>query len=210
MKILFECDGCVVCVKPVGVDSESNGKDGMPELLFQQLGKKYLTVHRLDKNVSGVMVYASSASAAAELSRQIQTGIFKKRYKALCYGEPGSGTMKDLLFHDRSRAKAFVVKRMRKGVKEAELNYSTQSSFNLGGRTVSFVDVELVTGRFHQIRAQFASRGFPLVGDGKYGARDNFPSPRLFAYMLEFNLPGNGERRRFEVPISSTQMQNLW
>ena len=153
-----------LCVKPVGVLSE---EPGMPALLREQLGGEWYCVHRLDKAVGGVMVYARTRKAAAALSAAVAEREMKKEYLAVCQGapEPPAGTMEDLLFKDSGKNKAFVVKRERKGVKPAQLSYETLAA----GETSALVHVTLDTGRFHQIRVQFASRKHPLLGDRRYG-----------------------------------------
>lgn len=153
-----------LCVKPVGVLSE---EPGMPALLREQLGGEWYCVHRLDKAVGGVMVYARTRKAAAALSAAVAEREMKKEYLAVCQGapEPPAGTMEDLLFKDSGKNKAFVVKRERKGVKSARLSYETLAT----GEDSALVHVTLDTGRFHQIRVQFASRKHPLLGDRRYG-----------------------------------------
>lgn len=153
-----------LCVKPVGVLSE---EPGMPALLREQLGGEWYCVHRLDKAVGGVMVYARTRKAAAALSAAVAEREMKKEYLAVCQGapEPPAGTMEDLLFKDSGKNKAFVVKRERKGVKPARLSYETLAA----GKDSALVHVTLDTGRFHQIRVQFASRKHPLLGDRRYG-----------------------------------------
>ena len=153
-----------LCVKPVGVLSE---EPGMPALLREQLGGEWYCVHRLDKAVGGVMVYARTRKAAAVLSAAVAEREMKKEYLAVCQGapEPPAGTMEDLLFKDSGKNKAFVVKRERKGVKPARLSYETLAA----GAESALVHVTLDTGRFHQIRVQFASRKHPLLGDRRYG-----------------------------------------
>ena len=139
------------------------------------------------------MVYARNKAAAAELSRAIQNGEMIKEYLALVHGTPAeSGVLEDLLWKDSSKNKVFVVKRERKGVKKAVLAYKT-----LRQGEDSLVHIRIHTGRSHQIRVQFASRGFPLVGDHKYGARDGFPAPFLFSCRLTFPL--KGKRLTFEA-----------
>lgn len=209
LQVLLDSPGFAVCVKPPGVISE-DVPGGMPELLSHTLGGDFYTVHRLDKPVGGIMVYARTPSAASVLSSQLQSGKMKKCYKALCYGTPGSGEMDDLLFKDSKAGKAYIVGRMRKGVRRAKLVYSTEETFDLDGRDVSFVDIELITGRFHQIRAQFSSRGFPLLGDNRYGARDKCKGIALFAYRLVFTSPDSGQELTYEIPFSSTQFKYLW
>ena len=178
MELLFYDDHIAVAVKPAGVDSEQ----GMPALLAAALGGSFYPVHRLDVNVGGVMVYARTSQAAAELNRQIQDGRFVKEYLATVHGTPPeTGDWTDLLFKDSRKNKVFVVKKPRTGVREARLTYTTLHS---GER--SLVRIRLYTGRSHQIRVQFASRGFPLVGDHKYGSRAEEKEPMLFSCCLRF------------------------
>ncbi len=189
MDILFSDKDMVICVKPVGLDSESE----MPQALKEQLGGDIYPLHRLDKNVGGLMVYARSRPCAAQLSKVIQEGRMVKEYVALVHGTPpAQGELTDLLWKDSHQNKVFVVKRLRKGVKEAKLEYS-----RLTAGEQSLLRIRLHTGRSHQIRAQFSSRGFPLVGDHKYGARDEATAPLLFSCRLSF--PYHGKEIRFEA-----------
>ena len=184
MNILYSDKDMVVCVKPIGVDSEH----GLPSLLSEDLGGDVFTVHRLDLNVGGVMVYARNKATAAALSRAITEGSFIKEYFALVHNiPPQSGDWEDLLFKDKSKNKVFVVTRERKGVKKARLEYTRLTD---DGVSPALVRIRLHTGRSHQIRVQFASRGFPLLGDGKYGARDDLTAPRLYSCKLTFPLFG--------------------
>ncbi len=183
MEILYSDRDIAVIVKPVGLNAEAD----VPAALKESLGGEFFTVHRLDMNVGGVMVYARNKAAAAELSRAIQSGEMVKEYLAIVHGAPPlSGRLEDLLWKDSSKNKVFVVKRERKGVKKAILDYST-----LRQGENSLVRIRLQTGRSHQIRVQFASRGFPLLGDHKYGARDGVSAPCLFSCKLTFPLKGN-------------------
>ena len=182
MEILHAEHDLVVCVKPVGLDSESE----VPKALQAALGGEIFPLHRLDKNVGGVMVYARTKSAAAALSAAIQGGQMVKEYVAKVHGTPPeSGILTDLLFKDSRKNKVFVVKKVRAGVKEAKLQYRL-----LEPGTESLVHVRLFTGRSHQIRVQFASRGFPLVGDHKYGSRSEETAPMLFSCRITFPYKG--------------------
>ena len=185
MKILYSDKQITVLVKPVGMDSEHD----IPEAL----GGESYTVHRLDKNVGGVMVYARTKNAAAALSRAIQDGTMVKEYVAMVHGmPPEQGDWEDLLFKDSTKNKVFAVKKERKGVKKARLEF-----VRLRAGDDSLVRVRLHTGRSHQIRVQFSSRGFPLLGDHKYGARDDHQAPMLFSCRITF--PYQGKDRVFEA-----------
>lgn len=185
MEILYSDNSIIVCVKPVGMDSEHD--------VPAALGGEIHPVHRLDQNVGGVMVYARTKQAAADLSRAIQEGTMVKEYVALVHGTPPeAGDWEDLLWKDSRRNKVFVVDRVRAGVKKARLEFTRLTA----GET-SLVHIRLHTGRSHQIRVQFASRGFPLVGDHKYGARDPAPAPMLFSRRISF--PYHGTVRTFEA-----------
>ena len=189
MTILYADRGIVACIKPVGLDSESE----VPAALKETLGGGIFPIHRLDKNVGGVMVYARTKVAAAALSKAVQDGEMVKEYFALVHGTPPeSGDWEDFLFKDSRKNKVFAVKKERKGVKFARLEFK-----RLTGGEQSLVHIRLHTGRSHQIRVQFASRGFPLVGDHKYGSRDAATAPMLFSCRI--TLPWHGETRIFEA-----------
>ncbi len=197
MEILFSDKEIVVCIKPIYLDSEHD----MPALLSEQLGGAFFPLHRLDKNVGGVMVYARTKSAAAHFSKLIQQGELVKEYVAQVHGNvPEAGDWEDLLFKDSRKNKVFVVKRQRSGVKAARLTFTRLS----GGET-SFVRIRLYTGRSHQIRVQFSSRGYPLVGDHKYGPRDAATTPMLYSCCLTF--PYKGKQQQFSrLPPWATEI----
>ena len=189
MQILYSDKNLAVCVKPVGLDSESE----VPDALKKQLGGDIFPIHRLDKNVGGVMVYARTRQAAAQLSKAVQEGSMIKEYVAVVHGTPPeAGDWEDLLWKDSKKNKVFVVKRQRGGVKKARLEFTRLSE----GESC-LVRIRLHTGRSHQIRVQFSSRGFPLVGDHKYGSRDERTEPMLFSCKITF--PYQGQIRQFEA-----------
>ena len=188
MQFLFHDKDLAVIIKPVGLDSES----AVPAAIIAELGGECYTIHRLDLNVGGVMVYARSKQAAAALSRAVQEGAMVKEYVAMVHGTPEeAGDWTDLLLKDAKKNKVFVVDRPRKGVKDARLTYQ-----RLSDTDPALVRIRLYTGRSHQIRVQFASRKHPLVGDHKYGARDEHKEPMLFSCCLTF--PWKGKTLRFE------------
>ena len=187
IPILYQDRQLAVCLKPPGVLSQEGPGDTLPSLLSRQLGGEIFPVHRLDRGVGGVMVCARTSRSAAALSSSISQGAFQKQYLCVVQGRPERETdqCRDLLLHDRTRNKSFVVTRMRGGVKEARLDYRLLSSS--GG--LSLLQVRLHTGRTHQIRAQFAAAGHPLLGDGKYGReRDNKRYGRRFQALYSYKL----------------------
>ena len=185
MEILYSDKHLIVIVKPVGMDSEHE--------VPVAIGGEVYPIHRLDKNVGGVMVFARTKKAAAELSQAVQEGTMVKEYVALVHGTPPeTGDWEDFLFKDSRKNKVFAVKKERKGVKYARLEFN-----RLTEGDTSLVHVRLHTGRSHQIRVQFSSRGFPLVGDHKYGSRDDRTEPMLFSCRITF--PWNGETRTFQA-----------
>lgn len=189
MEILFYDNDIAVCIKPVGLDSEAE----VPAEIRATLGGEVFPIHRLDKNVGGVMVYARNKKAAATLSKLVQDGQMIKEYVACVHGTPpDEATWEDLLWKDSSKNKVFVVKRQRNGVKKAKLEYRT-----LCPGENSLVRIRLHTGRSHQIRVQFSSRGFPLVGDHKYGSRDEKTEPMLFSCCISF--PWKGSQQKYEA-----------
>ena len=189
MQIIHHDKDLVIIVKPVGLDAEHD----IPSKIKEVLGGEVFTLHRLDLNVGGVMVYARNKQTAATLSRTIENHEMIKEYVAMVHGTPDeSGILEDLLFKDSHKNKVFVVKRERKGVKKAKLEYRRLTS----GET-SVVHIRLHTGRSHQIRVQFASRNFPLVGDHKYGSKDNVKLPMLYSCKITF--PFKGQTLTFEA-----------
>ncbi len=200
MNILYQDAALMVVIKPPALSSECTpNHDGLADLLAAQNGGYIGVVHRLDRGVGGVMLYAKTQTAAAALSRQVQERTMKKEYLAILHGTPidRSGTLCDLLFHDRFKNKTFVVERARQGVKEAILSYTVEQELAESPYgALSLVSVSLLTGRTHQIRVQFSSRGHSLLGDGKYGAHDRCDIG-LFCRSLTFVHPVTKQTMQF-------------
>lgn len=194
-EILYADAAVAVVVKPAGVLSQGDAEDAMPALLQKRLGGAIFPVHRLDQPTGGVMVYARTQDAAAKLSAQMQSEAFGKEYLAVLDGtpEPAEGELHDLLFFDRQKGKSYAVRRKRAGVKDARLAYRVLAQ----AEGLTLVRVRLFTGRTHQIRVQFSSRGWPLTGDGKYGSRNNRCAPALWSAELHFAHPVTGETLTF-------------
>ena len=200
MKVLFEDEHLIVCIKPAGLLSQGDAKG--TENMLMLLGGVY-PVHRLDRETAGVMVFAKTEGAAAAMSRLVQSHEeFRKEYLAVLEGMPErpKDTLCDLLFHDASRNKTYVVGKERRGVKKAELSYELLSvNEDAEGKRMSLVRVRLHTGRTHQIRVQFASRRLPLIGDRKYGGSAHAGGLALFACHLSFRHPMTGQELCFEA-----------
>ena len=193
MEILYQNANILVCIKPARVLS-TDEPGGLPGLVREALGDPKAdvrTVHRLDRVVSGVMVLARSANAASELSRQIREDQFRKEYLAVIHGRPENpeGTLRDLLARDKARRMTFVAEAPGKGVQEAALSYRVLEYAN----GMSLVRVRLHTGRTHQIRVQFSSRGMPLEGERKYAVWNDPCELALWSAKIGFYHPGTGE-----------------
>ena len=197
MELIYQDRDIVVCIKPARVLS-TDEPGGLPELVREALGDPKAdvrTVHRLDRVVSGLMVLARNAGAASELSRQIREDEFEKEYLAVIHGCPveKKATLKDLLGRDKARKMTFVASEPAKGIQEAILHYQLQSTCD----GLSKVRIQLVTGRTHQIRVQFTSRGMPLVGERKYSELNDPCEIALWSYRLGFVHPKTGEKMEF-------------
>ena len=204
MEIVYVDDEIVVCVKPARVLS-TDEPGGVPELVRQALGDPRAdvrTVHRLDRVVSGLMVLARTPQAASEISRQIRENQFEKEYLAVVHGTPAEteGRLCDLLFRDRARKMTMVAAEPGKGVQPASLRYRVLNRTD----GMSRVRIQLETGRTHQIRVQFASRGLPLVGERKYSTLEDDCQIALWSYSLAFTHPGSGQRLEFTLEPPDT------
>lgn len=188
IDILYNDDSIVVCIKPAGIISEDGG---LPDLLRAQLGCEIYPIHRLDKPVGGIMVYAKTKSASAKLSADFQNRAVTKEYLCIVKGIPQehSAVLKDLLYKDSRTNKTFVVTRERKGVKPASLEYELLDTKSSPDGELSLLKVKLHTGRSHQIRVQFASRKLPLLGDSRYGGKKQGIDVCLWSHRLKFSHP---------------------
>ena len=199
MIIIRETENLIVCIKPAGVLS-TDEPGGMPSLVREALAlpeAEIRTVHRLDRVVGGLMVLAKSKAAASLLSEQIMSRSFEKEYLAVIHGCPAdeAGTFTDLLIRDRYERMTRVANCPGKGVQEAVLDFSVLQKTD----DLSLVRICLGTGRTHQIRVQFSSRGMPIVGDKKYGFAEESCDIALWSFRLAFSEPFTGERMDFSL-----------
>lgn len=197
LEILYMDPDILVCIKPARVLS-TDEPGGLPSLVRTALGNEKAdvrTVHRLDRVVSGIMVLARNAKTASELSRQIREDAFEKEYLAVVHGKPeaDAGTFTDLLYRDKARRMTMVASAPAKGVQEAILDYTVLNRTE----EMSRVKVLLKTGRTHQIRVQFSSRGFPLVGERKYCTLEDPCEIALWSHRIGFVHPSTGKRMEF-------------
>ncbi|MBR3933190.1 MAG: RNA pseudouridine synthase [Clostridia bacterium] len=194
MNIIYENQNIVVCQKEIGENSEKSAS--IPSLA-NKVEQKYGyagVIHRLDTNVGGAIIYAKNKKAAAKFSQLVADGNLCKEYLAVVEGIPKeSEVLKDYLFKDSSKNKVFVVKKLRKGVKEASLEYNLLGTVYDNDKPLSLVKIKLHTGRSHQIRVQFSSRKMPLLGDGKYGSKCNKCTVSLWSYFLNCKDPFSGD-----------------
>ena len=198
MEILFEDKDLIVCIKERGLLSQQGkqGEETMLTLLSGHTGGEIYPVHRLDKEVGGVMVFAKNQKAASSLSSQVTDRTMEKEYLTVAEGSPAEkeGTMEDLLFFDRGKNKSFTVKKERRGVKKASLSYKVLAEKD----GLSLLRVRLHTGRTHQIRVQLASRKMPIVGDRRYGSKREGKIICLWSCYISFLHPVTRERMSFE------------
>ncbi len=196
-RIVYKTPDFIIGYKPSGVPSQSDksgDSDALSELSAElsRLGEQselYL-IHRLDRVVGGLLVFARNKKSAAILSSLVQDGELCKEYFAVCDGTAQGGEMVDYLYKDAILGKALVVDAGRKGAKKACLEYRTLATVDHNGKPLSLVKIKLHTGRFHQIRAQFSARNMPLFSDKKYGSKHRGTAPALFAYHIAFDKDG--------------------
>ena len=205
VEIIYADKAIVICKKPAGAICEATGGEAsIVKLLTEKLAEPdgYVgLVHRLDRVTEGLMVFSRDPGLTGKLSEALLSKETEKEYLAVVHGKPEAdeGEMRDLLFRDSAKNKSYVVKRSRKGVKEAVLTYKLLGTAESKYGEVSLVAIKLGTGRTHQIRVQFSFRGMPLVGDGKYGAADNAPDVALLSHRLTLTHPTTKKRMCFEI-----------
>ncbi len=213
MNIIYETKDIVIIEKSVGISSQHTQKgDGLSDILKEKYGYASV-INRLDTVVGGLIIFAKNQKSASYLSKLSQEREIDKTYLAVVEGIPQEkeGIFEDLLYKDSSKNKSFVVKRMRKGVKKASLEYVVKETVECDGKNLSLVMVKLHTGRTHQIRVQFSSRKMPLLGDGKYGSRDNRCNVSLWSHKLKFKLsPKAAEEKFTSFPPKDTYPWNLF
>ena len=188
MNIIYETKDIVIIEKSVGISSQHTQKgDGLSDILKEKYGYASV-INRLDTVVGGLIIFAKNQKNASFLSKLSEERKIDKTYLAIVEGVPekNEGVFEDLLYKDSSKNKSFVVKRMRKGVKKASLEYKVRETTEHNGKRLSLLEIKLHTGRTHQIRVQFSSRKMPLSGDGKYGSRDNRCNVSLWSHKLNF------------------------
>ena len=188
VRVLYSDDYFFICEKPVGISSES---PGLPDLLAEQTGRCFWPVHRLDTGTRGVTVLACSSESSALIQKAFQQQSVRKEYLAVVSGYPDqtAGIYTDLLFHDRKKNKSYVVDSVRTGVKKASCEWTLVDSMVQSDNTFSLIRIRLHTGRTHQIRVQFASRGYPLIGDRRYGSRIKAYAPSLWSSFISLPHP---------------------
>ncbi len=212
VKIIYEDNHIIVAIKPAGVLSQSDGSNA-PDMLtilkayikekYQKPGEVFLgLVHRLDRPVSGVMVFARTSKAASRLSEQIRSRKVDKIYRCVVTGVlEGEGRLENYISKDESSNTVTVSDFEKPGFKASYLDYRAVSSKD--GMTLT--EVRLGTGRSHQIRAQMAHSGHPIIGDQKYGKKDNRTKDiALEAYKLSIEHPVKREFITFEAPVPGT------
>lgn len=214
-EILHEDEDIIVCVKPYGMPSQSDkSKDAdvvsyLKHYLFEENEldeEPYLAmIHRLDRPVGGIMVFAKNQKAAANLSDQVQDGTMVKFYQAVVTGEmpEDCGLLEDYLIKDGKTNTSKIVDKGVKGAKKAELEYEVLDVFETDKGVLSYLLIELLTGRHHQIRVQLASRGVGIYGDTKYNpkfkkVKNTYQQIALFATRLEFEHPTTKEHMVFK------------
>ena len=207
LKVLYEDNHIIVVIKPYNIPSQSDKTNDIDMLSlvkeyikekYQKPGNVYVgLVHRLDRPVGGIMVFAKTSKAASRLSESIRNKSFSKTYLAVVNGkfEKQNGILENYLWKDEALNMSKVVSKDKKGAKLARLTYEVLTEKN----DLSLVKINLETGRHHQIRVQFSNAGHSLYGDQKYGKGSMEKQIALWAYRLEFKHPVKDEIMKFEA-----------
>ena len=211
LNILYEDDQIIVVEKPVGIESQSNRTfepDMVSEVkkhinsLSPKKGEPYVgVIHRLDKPVGGIMVYAKNKKAAAALSKQVQEHKLQKTYRAVVCGKPvdNVGNFVDYVLSVQKANVSKIVDKGITGAKKAELDYRVVDTAEKEGQELSLVEIHLKTGRHHQIRVQFAGHGYPLWADARYGTAVPRQNVALSSCGLAFEHPVTGKWMEFSM-----------
>lgn len=207
LKVLYEDNHIIVVIKPYNIPSQSDKTNDIDMLSlvkeyikekYQKPGNVYVgLVHRLDRPVGGIMVFAKTSKAASRLSESIRNKSFSKTYLAVVNGkfEKQNGILENYLWKDEALNMSKVVSKDKKGAKLARLTYEVLAEKN----DLSLVKINLETGRHHQIRVQFSNAGHSLYGDQKYGKDSMGKQIALWAYRLEFKHPVKDEIMKFKA-----------
>ena len=215
LNVIYEDNHILVVQKPAGISVQADSSKDIDMLTILKEYRKVKEhkpgdafiglVHRLDRPVSGIMVFAKTSKAASRLSDQIRQNTFHKTYLAVVEGSlPPEGKFEDYLVKDEKENKSYVTTK-EKG-KYSCLEYQVLSTKD----NLSLVQINLITGRSHQIRVQFASRNHPLIGDAKYGHNKNNLDIALFAKSITFNHPTTKEQLTFTLDIPKKYPFNLF
>ena len=227
LKILYEDNHIIVVVKPAGIPVQQDKTSDLDMLTiikaylkekYNKPGNVYLgLVHRLDRMVGGVMVFAKTSKAASRISEYIRQKNVKKRYLAIVNGKMDvtgkTVELKDYLIKNERLNMSRVVDKSVKGSKESILEYKVIKNFKYNNKEYSLVDIDLHTGRHHQIRVQFANISHPLYGDIKYGNKINKVGQNLalFSYYLSFFHPTKDEYLEFKfLPNQLEKKDKIW
>jgi len=220
MNIQYEDQELLVVYKPAGLATQSarvTSPDLVSSVTRHLKGAPVYVVHRLDQPVEGLLVLAKTKKAAAGLSKQLQAGTLNKQYYALVYRGaeelPKEGILADHLWKNPQTQKAEIVTQASGKGKQAKLQYRVLA----GKDDIALLDVRIETGRFHQIRAQLAHAGFPILGDQKYGTQTSMERSKelgiknvsLFAYALTFTHPKTGKHMEFQAKTQNPAISHL-
>lgn len=218
MKVIYEDNHIIIVEKEPNIPSQSDKTDDIDMLTlvknyikekYNKPGEVYIgLVHRLDRPVGGIMIFARTSKAASRLSEQIRNKTFSKKYLAVVDGklEPSKGTLEDYLYKDERNNVSKVVSKEKKNAKLAVLDYEVLNYDDK--RDLSLIKINLHTGRHHQIRVQMANSGHSIFGDQKYGTRGKLKQIRLWAYEIEFEHPTTKEKMVFQDYPDWTMVKN--